>query len=701
MNKKKILSLIMALVMLVGVFSPLTALAAGEVESGEDGSAKAAKQTTDVVIHKIEMNDLTGWPKNPNNSYDGSKIEKITDYFSTDAKELDKVIFHYYKVEDKVTYEKLKANPTKYDTKELMDNAIKATGEEKINATYVGKAETANKEGAKVEGLANGYYWFVEDKDSVSRDGRTFSAAAAVPFGLSLPYANKDGKPFTTGENALHVYPKNTLANEPKVDKDFKNPGANVTTPRSEKEKNKPESHNVGDLIEYQVKTEFQPGTKYKTAFWTDQMTEGLEFQENSVEVKVGDKTLVKGTDYTLTTDVNTFKLSLTEAGLKNVNEQKQATTVTIEYKAKLTNAAKVDVPESNDVVFHYGNNPSKGNTPVPNKPSNGEMEVEKSWLDKTGKVMDAPDKAQIKVTLYDANTGEVVKGTQENPNPTILKADNQWKAKWTGLDNNKKYKVKEEVIAGYDAEYGIDGDGKITIKNHKTDNPAPKNPDEPKVVTYGKKFVKMEENGTNRLKGAKFIIKNKITNDANNGKYLKKIDGAKKSAFDTAQQAYEAAVVAYNKAVADNTDLTTVKTNLESTRKTRDEAWNAYLSSLTEWTDKKGEALVLESGEDGSFEIHGLKEGSYALEEIEKPAGYAAIKGDIDFTVGKGTYTAHADGVNFKPEETDAKDAQRVDNKKITIPETGGMGTVLFTVVGISLMAGAVIAMKKNREEA
>ena len=36
-----------------------------------------------------------------------------------------------------------------------------------------------------------------------------------------------------------------------------------------------------------------------------------------------------------------------------------------------------------------------------------------------------------------------------------------------------------------------------------------------------------------------------------------------------------------------------------------------------------------------------------------------------------------------------------------MSIPQTGGMGTVLFTVVGISLMAGAVIAMKRNREEA
>ena len=42
-----------------------------------------------------------------------------------------------------------------------------------------------------------------------------------------------------------------------------------------------------------------------------------------------------------------------------------------------------------------------------------------------------------------------------------------------------------------------------------------------------------------------------------------------------------------------------------------------------------------------------------------------------------------------------------QIKNNDVTIPQTGGMGTVLFTVVGISLMAGAVIAMKRNREEA
>lgn len=717
--KKKILSLLTAFAMVFGILvAPFTSASAAEVESGEDGTAKAKAQTTDVVIHKVELNDLTGWPKGggaKGDLYDGSKISNdkgtatkspFETYFGDAAKELDDVVFYMYKVNSKASYEKLKANPSDYMTKKLMDEAIAKTGAEKIDATYDAREiKTAGGNGATVSGLQNGYYWFVEDQDTVSRNGRTFSGAAAVPFGLSLPYARKDGKPFTTvaDNNALHVYPKNTLANEPKVDKDFKNPGANVDTPRSEKEKNTLVSHNVGDLIDYQIKTEFQPGTKYKTAFWTDQMTEGLEFQENSVKVKIGDTELTKGTDYEIDTTVNSFKLSLKEPGLKRVNEQKNKTTVVVEYQAKLTNKAKVERPESNDVVFHYGNNPSKGNTPEPNKPKNKKMKVKKSWFNKDGSDMKAnqiPTDKTVTLTLYDANTGEKI------GNSITLPQNGSWEYEWNNLDDNKSYKVKEEGIDGYDAEYGVQNtefEAVITIKNHKTDNPAPKNPNEPKVVTYGKKFVKMEENGTNRLKGAKFVIKNNIKGDANNGKFLKKSAGADKSTFDTKQQAYEAAVKAYNKAVADNTDLTTVKSNLETTRKDRDVAWNAYLSSLTEWVGSKDDVdvLTLESGEDGSFEIHGLKAGSYALVETEKPAGYAAIKTEIPFTVGDKTYSAHADGVNFKPEDTNAKDAQRVDNKKVTIPETGGIGSLIFIVAGLAIMGMAFVAYKKSEARA
>ena len=671
MNKKfKFLTVLLALVMTLGAFAPFGAVKAAEEE-----------HKTDVVVHKIELKDLTGWPKGEGkDAYDGSKFgeQEFKDYFGTEATELANVKFTYWEVSEE-QYNELTKNSSSYDTKDkvLEKYADLGKGTEVVTTT----------DGAEIKGLVDGYYWFVEDKDSVSRDGRTFAGAAAVPFGLHLPYAKADGKPFGTGDDALHVYPKNTLADEPQIDKDFKGK-ANPDSPRTAEQKNNPESHNVGDTIEYEVKTVFQPNTQYKTAFWTDQMTDGLSFNQNSVEVKVGEEILVKDTDYTVDTTVNTFKVVLTEKGLEKVNNKKEKTTVTISYSATLTNAAKVDVPESNDVVFHYGNNPSEGNTPVPNNPSNGEMEVTKTWPD--GAPAETEEKpVKIEVTLYDANTGEKVAGTQENPNPTFLTSKNNWKAKWTGLDNNKKYKVVEKVIDNYDAEYGTDGAGKITIKNHKTNNPKPLNPDEPKVVTYGKKFVKVEKNTDIRLKDAKFVVKN------DKEEYLQPSNGADKSAFEAAQEEYNKAVEEYNKldATAQNEDA---KKKVQDAADKRDKAWNEYLSNMTVW-GAKDTALVLKSDEAGAFEIKGLKEGTYFLEEIEAPRGYALINEPIKFELGKGSYTTG--DINYNP-LVDKNDATRVDNTKITIPQTGGIGTVIFTVVGVMLMVGAAFALKRRKED-
>lgn len=681
MNKKfKFLTVLLALVMTIGVFAPLGAVkAAGE------------EHKTDVVIHKMELKDLTGWPKDAGvegadkTKYDGTKLG--LGYFGDGAKELANVKFTYWKVSE-ADYKVLDADHKTYDNvddveKYLKEEFNKAHKDEDPKPEYVSNAKTVTTtaDGATIEGLVDGYYWFVEDKDSVSRDGRTFAGAAAVPFGLTLPYAKADGKPFGTGDDALHVYPKNKLADKPVIDKDFKGK-ANPTQPRSADEKNNPEPHNVGDIIEYEVQTVFQPNTQYKTAFWTDQMTDGLSFNQDSVEVKVGEEILVKGTDYTVDATVNTFKVVLTDKGLEKVNNKTKTTTVTISYNATLTEKAVKDIPESNDVVFHYGNNPSEGNTPVPNSPKDKKMTVTKDWAEGT-----APEGVTAKVTLYDANTGEKIGETQ------VLSKENNWAYTWEGLDDSKKYKVVEEGIDGYDAEYKKGEAGSLTITNHKTNNPKPLNPDEPKVVTRDIKFVKMEKDTDVRLEGAKFIIKNK------DGKYLQEshtITEEFKSAYEEAQKEYENAVAAFNALPADN-QTEEERAKVQQKAQARDLAWKNYLDNYTIWGEKDT-AKVFTSNEKGQFEVKGLEDGTYSLVEIEAPKGYAKIENPIEFTIGAKEPTAM--NINYEPDDKDVKDALRVDNTKITIPQTGGIGTVIFTVVGVMLMVGAAFALKRRKED-
>ncbi|OYQ68337.1 hypothetical protein B9P78_00580 [Aerococcus sp. 1KP-2016] len=89
-------------------------------------------------------------------------------------------------------------------------------------------------------------------------------------------------------------------------------------------------------------------------------------------------------------------------------------------------------------------------------------------------------------------------------------------------------------------------------------------------------------------------------------------------------------------------------------------------------------------SGVDGTFAVDGLAFGDYTLVETKAPSGYALpTNPDTAFTVTKTSHTEVA----------------TIVNKAITIPQTGGMGTILFTVVGLALMIFAVVYYKKTNQ--
>lgn len=135
-------------------------------------------------------------------------------------------------------------------------------------------------------------------------------------------------------------------------------------------------------------------------------MTEGLTYNKDlTIELKKGEETvnLTADKDYKLTQENNGFVLEFLPAGLKLLNDKPVKQTLTLKYTAKVNDKAVVKVEESNDITFHYGNNPGHGNTPVPNKPNDdGELKATKTWAD--GKWA-KNEKAKFK--LVDANTGK------------------------------------------------------------------------------------------------------------------------------------------------------------------------------------------------------------------------------------------------------------------------------------------------------
>lgn len=291
MKKSRILSAILALAMIFTALVPVLATA-------------AAPNSTEVVIHKIEMPTIDDtWPRGggaTGDAYDGSELPSITDYFGADAKELAGVYFTRYAV-SKTEYDAMVANPGNFDTAEKVIAAYPGlTGVEVGPTTNTGLSVT----------LPDGYYWFVEDTSRPLPDGRTISDNAAVPFGLALPMYKSDGTTFTTGTNALHLYPKNT-ATKPEIDKNFAQTnglldstdlttiegGADYANYQADKAT---ATAHVGQEVPYEVKTRIPAGTNYQKLVWTDVMTNGLTYNKDLV-ITAGTLNLTAGTDYTLT----------------------------------------------------------------------------------------------------------------------------------------------------------------------------------------------------------------------------------------------------------------------------------------------------------------------------------------------------------------------------------------------------------------
>ena len=115
--------------------------------------------------------------------------------------------------------------------------------------------------------------------------------------------------------------------------------------------------------------------------------------------------------------------------------------------------------------------------------------------------------------------------------------------------------------------------------------------------------------------------------------------------------------------------------------------------------------ATVTVGEKDGQLVINGLDEGTYVLTEIKSPAGYTLLANPIEIIIvanEDGTIDASNTKVDGSP--ADVKNGViniTVSNQKgFSLPSTGGMGTYLFTIGGIVIMAGAafaLIAMKKR----
>ena len=96
-----------------------------------------------------------------------------------------------------------------------------------------------------------------------------------------------------------------------------------------------------------------------------------------------------------------------------------------------------------------------------------------------------------------------------------------------------------------------------------------------------------------------------------------------------------------------------------------------------------------------GKFDIKGLDVGTYTLEETTVPTGY--VKCD-NITVRIGTTHAETSGVGQVTLNSTNQNNTVENLTGATLPETGGMGTTIFYVLGTILVLGAGVLLITRR---
>lgn len=114
----------------------------------------------------------------------------------------------------------------------------------------------------------------------------------------------------------------------------------------------------------------------------------------------------------------------------------------------------------------------------------------------------------------------------------------------------------------------------------------------------------------------------------------------------------------------------------------------------------KSGETAVEMKSADttGKFNIVGLDAGTYVLKETTVPAGYNKCA-DVTVVI-KATHAENADQVSATTTlSEDSNVTNEIENKQgSTLPETGGIGTTIFYVLGGMLVVCAVVLMVSKK---
>lgn len=247
------------------------------------------------------------------------------------------------------------------------------------------------------------------------------------------------------------------------------------------------------------------------------------------------------------------------------------------------------------------------------------------------------------------------------------------------GLTFNKHVKVTIGGTAVTDAAITYNDNGfvaSINMMNYQ------KQIDAPVVITY---TATVNENA---------IQRDKETNTATL-KYSN--DPADKNSFK--ESSVEVNVFSFNIVINkyaagnENTKLAGAKFVL----KNNEGKYYKYDAAKVTWVDAKADATEVITGADGAARFDGLQAGTYYLEETAAPAGYNQLTKDITIVLNKDG-SATIDSASSTLGADHSLTAGVANSTGTMLPETGGIGTVIFVALGALAVICAGVFLVTNK---
>lgn len=127
---------------------------------------------------------------------------------------------------------------------------------------------------------------------------------------------------------------------------------------------------------------------------------------------------------------------------------------------------------------------------------------------------------------------------------------------------------------------------------------------------------------------------------------------------------------------------------------------WNNTTNKV-EWVTSKDDAIVKTTDANGAASFDGLKDGTYYLEETKAPAGFNPLKDPLTVTVN-GASATRKTATTEEDFTTLTNTVKVANNTGASLPETGGVGTTIFYVLGgVLVLAAVVLLVTKKRMNA